>query len=209
MKRKGGTLTEAELKLWRDAMRDAEPLRAPASKPPEPPPAPPRPRPEPAVPLASPAPKPPDFAAFLAMAPRPKAGPSAAVAAAAPFVATLGPGAPGLDKHTARRLAKGEKRPEGKLDLHGMTLERAHAALIWFVLGARQSGKRVVLVVTGKGGDYQARALGLEGHRRGSLRESVPRWLGAPPLNGHVGGVYQAHERHGGAGALYVYLRKG
>lgn len=125
-----------------------------------------------------------------------------------PFVAPLGPSTPGLDRRTAQRLARGDKRPEAKLDLHGLTLERAHLQLIWFIPEARRSGKRMVLVVTGKGGDYQARASGIERPRGVSLRESAPRWLNSPPLSQHVNGVYQAHERHGGGGALYVYLRR-
>ena len=232
MTRKGGRrTTEEELKLWRAFVRGAEPLheRESAPKPqtkPEappvaaPPPSPPPPEPQPRrnpTPSATPAPPPAasvvDFANLLESqspigARRVPERSPVKTAPAAPFVAPLGPRTPGLDRRTAERLMKGDKRPEARVDLHGMTLERAHATLIWFILESRHAGRRLVLVVTGKGGDYQARASGQEGERRGTLRDSTPRWLSSPPLSGHVGGVYQAHERHGGAGARYVYLRK-
>jgi DNA-nicking Smr family endonuclease len=114
-----------------------------------------------------------------------------------------GPSTPGLDRGTARRLARGQREPEARLDLHGMTADRAHAALTRFVAEALHSGLRCVLVVTGMG-------RGEDGRQRGDgvLRRETPRWLSVPPLSGHVVGVFEAHPRHGGAGALYVYLRR-
>ncbi len=220
MRRKSGrTTTEEELRLWRAAMRDAEPLAraqtAAPEKPAEPPEAAPR---KPETPAARPDLLPlADFSALIGLGPmaraaRPELSPARLLTSpppAKPFVEPLGPSTPGLDRRTAQRLMKGDKRPEGRLDLHGLTLDRAHVALILFVIAARREGKRMVLVVTGKGGDYQARASGREGPRPGTLREATPRWLDSPQLKPHVGGVYPAHERHGGAGALYVYLRKG
>jgi len=114
---------------------------------------------------------------------------------------------PGLDRKTAKALKKGERAPEARVDLHGMTLERAHGALTRFILSEQARGARCVLVITGKGGDYQGRAVGY-GDGRGALKRDVPRWLREPMLNGAVVGVYEAHKRHGGAGALYVYLRR-
>jgi DNA-nicking Smr family endonuclease len=110
---------------------------------------------------------------------------------------------PGLDKGTARRLARGRREPEARLDLHGMTADRAHAALTRFVGDGVARGLRCLLVVTGMG-------RGPEGGHRGDgvLRRETPRWLGVAPLSGHVVGVFEAHARHGGAGALYVYLRR-
>lgn len=107
--------------------------------------------------------------------------------------------APGLDRATARKLGKGLKRPEARLDLHGMTQDRAHAALTFFLHDCAARGRRCVLVITGKGpGDPG----------EGVLRRAVPRWMEAPALRPLVLGVYEAHQRHGGAGALYVYLRR-
>jgi len=114
---------------------------------------------------------------------------------------------PGLDRNTAKALRKGERAPDARVDLHGMTLDRAHAALTRFILTEQQRGTRCVLVITGKGGDYRGRAAGF-GDGRGALKQDVPRWLREPTLAGSVVGVFQAHRRHGGEGALYVYLRR-
>ena len=88
-----------------------------------------------------------------------------------------------------------------------MTLSQAHPVLMRFILDAHASGKRLVLVITGKGKDRD------EGGpipvRRGILRHQVPGWLHAPPLGALVLEIREAHLRHGGGGAYYVYLRKG
>jgi DNA-nicking Smr family endonuclease len=41
------------------------------------------------------------------------------------------------------------------------------------------------------------------------LRRIVPHWLGAPDLRAVVLGFEEAGRAHGGAGALYVRLRRG
>jgi DNA-nicking Smr family endonuclease len=99
----------------------------------------------------------------------------------------------GLDGNTARRLKRGEIAPDAKIDLHGLTEADAHRALTAFVLSAHRRGDRLVLVVTGKSG---------------VLRIMVPRWLEEAPLARVIADKRGAHVRHGGAGALYVYLRK-
>jgi DNA-nicking Smr family endonuclease len=68
-----------------------------------------------------------------------------------------------------------------------------------------------VLVITGKGGEEPADRLGeLAGERqRGVLRRNVPSWLREPDLRTIVLSFTQAGTRYGGAGALYVQLRKG
>ena len=68
-----------------------------------------------------------------------------------------------------------------------------------------------MLVITGKGGEEQRRsARRLAGERqRGVLRRNVPHWLEEPELRPIVLSFTQAGVRHGGAGALYVQLRKG
>ena len=117
---------------------------------------------------------------------------------------------PGLDRKTARALRRGERAPDARLDLHGMTADRAHAALHRFILDSRSRGHRCVLVITGKGRRYTvpSRSGFTTEHAEGVLRRDVPRWLRQPPLAEAVVGVYQAHRRHGGDGAFYVYLRK-
>ena len=58
---------------------------------------------------------------------------------------------PRMDSKTHRRLTRGKLSPDARLDLHGMTAERAHATLRSFLLGAHDRGSRLVLVITGKG----------------------------------------------------------
>jgi DNA-nicking Smr family endonuclease len=101
----------------------------------------------------------------------------------------------------AQRLAQQPLR----MDLHGMTLAAAHPELIGFILSCHAQGRRLVLVITGKGrGDH-----GPLPTRPGALRHQVPHWLHMPPLAQVVQQVTPAHYRHGGEGAYYVYLRRG
>lgn len=102
-----------------------------------------------------------------------------------------------LDRRTLRALERGRYPITARLDLHGMTQESAHAALESFFARAQAQGHRCVLVITGRGE-----------RKGGVLREAVPRWLAAPPLAEHVLSWAEAAPRHGGAGALYVLLRR-
>lgn len=111
-----------------------------------------------------------------------------------------------MDRKAYGKLTRGKLRPEGKIDLHGMTLDRAHPALTRFILSAQSNGKRLVLVVTGKG--KQRDDGGPIPVRFGVLRHQVPQWLSMPPLSSAILQVTQAHIRHGGGGAYYVYLRR-
>lgn len=58
-----------------------------------------------------------------------------------------------------------------------------------------------VLIITGKGTSG-------ENSERGVLRRQVPEWLSLPEFRGLVVGFEQAHIGHGGAGALYVRVRR-
>lgn len=115
----------------------------------------------------------------------------------------LATGHPQMDRRRFEKLRRGRLEPEERLDLHGMTSERAHSALTGFILGAHVRELRLVLVITGKG-----RSDDLAPHRHGILRHSVPHWLSAPALRAAVLEVVPAHQRHGGGGAYYVYLRR-
>lgn len=111
-----------------------------------------------------------------------------------------------MDKKAFGRMVKGKLKPEGRIDLHGMTLDRAHPALSRFIMQAHRDGKRLVLVITGKGRVRDDG--GPIPVRQGVLRHQVPQWLSMPPLSGVVLQVSQSHQSHGGAGAYYVYLRR-
>ncbi|MDG1471296.1 MAG: Smr/MutS family protein [Ascidiaceihabitans sp.] len=111
-----------------------------------------------------------------------------------------------MDRKSFDQMKRGKLKPEGRIDLHGMTLDRAHPALMQFILSAQANGKRLVLVITGKG---KARDDGGPiPVRFGVLRHQVPQWMSMPPLSSAILQVTQAHLKHGGGGAYYVYLRK-
>lgn len=111
-----------------------------------------------------------------------------------------------MDAKTHGRMKQGKLKPEARIDLHGMTLAEAHPALLEFILTSERMGRRLVLVITGKGrrgpddGPIPARI--------GQLRHQVPGWLRSAPLASVVLQVTPAHGRHGGLGAYYVYLRR-
>lgn len=116
------------------------------------------------------------------------------------------PSAVQMDAKSHRQMRRGKLKPEARIDLHGMTLSEAHPALINFVMSAHAEGKRLVLVITGKGRSL-AETPFLD-QPRGILRRQVPQWLRLVPLAPVVMDVTPAHIKHGGDGALYVYLRR-
>ena len=119
---------------------------------------------------------------------------------------------PSLDGRTSERLRRGQLEPQSRLDLHGFTEAAAHRALERFLRTAHVQGARLVLVVTGKGlkppGDDEPFDLELHTRSRGVLKAMVPRWLKEAALAPLVADVRSAHRKHGGTGALYIYLRK-
>ena len=105
--------------------------------------------------------------------------------------------AAGLDKRSLARLRRGMLPIEGTIDLHGMTQAEAHSALHAFIVGSHQRGRRCVLVITGKGSRSE-----------GVLRNAVPHWLNLPATRSLVLAFTYATPVHGGAGALYVLLKR-
>lgn len=111
-----------------------------------------------------------------------------------------------MDAGTHARLVRGKIAPEARIDLHGMTLAEAHPELIRFIFNTQAQGMRLVLVITGKGNSV--RHDGPIPTRTGILRQQVPHWLRLPPLSAAVQQTAEAHARHGGGGALYLWLRR-
>ena len=116
--------------------------------------------------------------------------------------------APGLDRSSAIKLAKGKFTIQGKLDLHGMTQRQAHAALIDFIQTSFNDRKRNLLVITGKGRSKGEDEVARYEKREGILKNIVPKWLDESPLRGLVLAFTTSQRRDGGAGALYVLLRR-
>lgn len=111
-----------------------------------------------------------------------------------------------MDHKAFTRMKRGKLKPEARLDLHGMRLDRAHGALVQFILSSQSAGRRLVLVITGKG--KRSDDSGPIPTPRGVLKHQVPQWLAMAPLAQAVMQVSQAHASHGGEGAYYVYLRR-
>lgn len=111
-----------------------------------------------------------------------------------------------MDKKAFHRLQKGKLLPEARIDLHGMTLAQAHPALNHFIRQSHADGRRLVLIITGKGKSRDDHGAGPRSH--GILKHQVPHWLSMVPLAPLVLQVAEAHVKHGGSGAYYVYLRR-
>jgi DNA-nicking Smr family endonuclease len=172
-------LSDEDRELWHGVIRSVSPLRRSRRKA--------EPDTEEEAPPAKPARKtkaPPNIAA----APAPKAKPTAAP--------SLAP----LDRRTRQRIARGTHAIDARIDLHGYTQEKAHAALSRFLFRAQADGAKIALVITGKG------TFGTG--ERGVLKRQVPMWLKLPEFRDVVVGFESAGAGHGGEGALYIRLRK-
>lgn len=95
-----------------------------------------------------------------------------------------------------KQLERGELKPAGELDLHGLVRDEAIARTRAFLGHASRQGWAVVVIVTGKG---------LHSAEGPVLRLAVERLLGeASELVAEWG---EAPRRFGGAGALVVFLK--
>lgn len=172
-------VTPEEARVWRAVVRDVAPLPGHDLAAAEPEPAAETTPPPPAAPVAPPLPTPTTRRDAVALP-------------------ALSHGAtPGLDRRSAERMRRGEMVIDTTLDLHGMDQDQAHGALLSVVGRAFESGRRCVLVITGKG-------------RQGGgiLRTQVPRWLNQSPLRERILGFSHARPHHGGEGALYVLIKR-
>jgi len=179
--RRKRTLSEEERVLWDSVARQAKPL----------------PRKKPAA-TSKPAMEEAEMRGVARPVAQPKLTPLAK--SSPPMKPALPPLAP-LGRRERQQLSRGRKEIEARLDLHGMTQVRAHRALSAFLHRAHSEGLSFVLIITGKG------KVGAESER-GVLRRQVPQWLSQPEFRGLVVGFEEAHVGHGGAGALYVRIRR-
>jgi len=132
--------------------------------------------------------------------------PAMRVPAATP-VAQQKPLADSLDGGWDRRLRRGAAQPDWTIDLHGHTLDSARRVLDTALDHALGEGMRVLLLITGKPPRDHER--GEDGRpRRGLIRASIGHWLESSRHAGRIAAVRNAHPRHGGAGALYIILRR-
>ncbi|MFZ5439911.1 MAG: Smr/MutS family protein [Myxococcota bacterium] len=106
----------------------------------------------------------------------------------------------GFDENVLRRLRAGDFQVQGQLDLHGLTREAARPALENFIQNARITGHRCVLVVTGRG-LHSSDQIPV-------LKAGVQEWLTHGRPAKQVLAFCTARPKDGGAGALYVLLRR-
>lgn len=175
-------LTAEERALWAKVTAAVRRLHAApegANPPPEPTPAP------------APPPSP------VALRPRGRVPPPRPVAPVAPP-----PRAATLDGSWDRRLASGKASVDRVIDLHGHDLDGAWRLIDRELEGAVEAGHRVLLLITGKP------PLDAPPHARGRIRAAVGDWLHASRHRDRIAAVRPAAPRHGGAGALYVILRR-
>ncbi len=112
-----------------------------------------------------------------------------------------------IDRRTASRITRGAVALDARIDLHGMTQAAAHGRLLRFLRNAQADGARLVLVITGKGRAPSDTAPVFSAER-GVLRRTVPEWLASAEARPFVVGFGEARPAHGGAGALYVRIRR-
>ena len=106
----------------------------------------------------------------------------------------------GLDIKTFQQLKSGSLSIAAHLDLHGMTSDQAQESLLFFIRESYMQGHRCVLVVTGRGINSPG--------GQSILRRETETWLTRDPLKRVVLAFCTAQPKDGGAGALYVLLRK-
>jgi DNA-nicking Smr family endonuclease len=116
----------------------------------------------------------------------------------------LPPKAQTLDGTWDRQITKGAIIPDVSVDLHGSGLASAYARLDGALEQAIAQKLRVVLLVTG----HQRAHDRASGEGRGAIASVVRDWLAASRHSSAIAAVRNAHPRHGGAGALYIVLKR-
>jgi len=103
---------------------------------------------------------------------------------------------PGVQEGVYRKLRLGKYPVDAVLDLHRKTVEQARREVFEFIRDSARIGVRTVMILHGKGDRSQQPAL---------LKSYVNKWLPSLPA---VMAFHSAQKQHGGAGAMYVLLRK-
>jgi len=167
------TLTDSDRSEWAQYTRQIAPLRG---------------RSAPVDPL------PPPPAAVLP--PRPAPLPAAMAVRATPAPVTIGGPPAGVDTGTWQRFRGGKLATVRKLDLHGMTTQRAYHALLSFLRTAHADHVRCVEVVTGRG----------SGGETGTIRREFPIWLNLPEVRPLI--LAASHPHAANPGSVRLLLRR-
>ena len=102
-----------------------------------------------------------------------------------------------LSKKNIRDFNKGNVFIENKLDLHGFNQEDAENLLEDFINQSIENGKRLILIITGKGKEGE-----------GVIKNNIISWLNNKSLRNKILAGNHASKKHGGSGAIYILLRK-
>ena len=102
-----------------------------------------------------------------------------------------------LSKKNIRDFNKGNVFIEKKLDLHGFNQVDAKNLLEDFINQSIENGKRLILIITGKGKEGD-----------GVIKNNIISWLNNKSLRNKILAVNHASKKHGGSGAIYILLRK-
>ncbi len=102
-----------------------------------------------------------------------------------------------LSKKNIRDFNKGNVFIEKKLDLHGFNQVDAKNLLEDFINQSIENGKRLILIITGKGKEGE-----------GVIKNNIISWLNNKSLRNKILAVNHASKKHGGSGAIYILLRK-
>ncbi len=108
----------------------------------------------------------------------------------------------GLDAGWDRKLSRGMVSPDFTLDLHGATLDAAYSRLDHGLMLALVQGARLVLLITGRDRPSDDR------RSRGAIRRKFMDWLASGSHASRIAAIRPAHPRHGGAGAVYIVLKR-
>ncbi|MEY4720611.1 MAG: hypothetical protein RIQ46_336, partial [Pseudomonadota bacterium] len=144
-------LSESENRLWKQVAQTVKPLPGAPSR-----------RADEATPPAAQAESPPAPPKVRGRVPPPLPGPATEERKPRPLTRHT------LDSTWDRRITRGEVQPDFTLDLHGATLDAAHARLEHGLSQALAQGARVLLLITGRARPVDDRSL--RGERRGVIR---------------------------------------
>ncbi|XXF75530.1 Smr/MutS family protein [Myxococcaceae bacterium GXIMD 01537] len=108
--------------------------------------------------------------------------------------------APGTDRNLMRALRRGDFSVQGHLDLHGLTQQEAKDAVERFLTSSRAARRRCVLIVHGRGLHSKDQVP--------ILKERLKVWLSQKRIGQMVLAFATARPHDGGAGAVYVLLRR-
>ncbi len=106
----------------------------------------------------------------------------------------------GVGPKIMKKLKRGEFSVQDYIDLHGLTKKEAETVVDEFIIKSYHRGMRCVLIVHGRG-------LGSLNHKP-AIKKELPVWFRRGMLKRIVLAFVTAKPCDGGAGALYVLLKK-